>query len=190
MADSSTLNTLLSSQVPDPSTLYQSSVPLSISSENMADLTTADAVRAAIGISESELPDSVLSQPFYARGVEKALRKIDSEIVNNWANLLESDDENDRMVVGIVNDYAMYKIAVHACQSIELLAARTMTDSKATFQRFEVDLSALITRLEGMLAQVEDELLSELGYAATTYTTYGIFAEAKPMFDPVTGEGG
>ena len=190
MTDPNALNALLASQVPDPEELYQTVEPLTIASASMKKLTTADAVRAAIGISESELPDSVLGQSFYARGVERALQKIDPTLVTRWPTLIDSTDPADLNLVGIVQDFAMYKVAGHACQSIELLAARTMTDSKATFQRFEVDLETLLSRLEGLLAQVEDELLEDLGLDGTTYTPLSIFVEAKPTFDPVTGEGG
>lgn len=183
------INNVLSGQVPNPGTLALPSTPQVISSRNMTEMTTADAVRAVMGISESELPDDLLLQEVFSRNTERALKKISSDLVTNWETLKVSTDPKDLGLVDIVRDYCTYKIAVHVGQSIDLIAARTLTDSKATFQRFEVDLTQLIENLKSELGLITKELQEELQLEVPTYASIPLMGSGAPTYDPVTNEG-
>ena len=183
------INAALAAALPSPGGLSLTTEPLVISGRKMKEMTTADSVRAVMGISESELPDDVLRQTIYASTVERALTKLTPDVVTNWAKLLTSVDPKDQDLVELVKDYCTFKVAVQACQSIDLVAARTLTDSKATFQRFEVDLSELTANLQANLASLESELKGVLGIVVERVARIPLIGEGKPLFDPVTNEG-
>ena len=69
------------------------------------------------------------------------------------------------------------------------MVARTLTDSKATFQRFEVDLSELTANLQANLASLESELKGVLGIVVERVARIPLIGDGKPLFDPVTNEG-
>lgn len=56
------INAALAAALPSPRGLSLTTEPLVISGRKMKGMTTADSVRAVMGISESELPDDVLRQ--------------------------------------------------------------------------------------------------------------------------------
>ena len=84
------INAALAAALPSPGGLSLTTEPLVISGRKMKEMTTADSVRAVMGISESELSDDVLRQTIYASTVERALTKLTPDVVTNWATLLTS----------------------------------------------------------------------------------------------------
>ena len=144
------INAALAAALPSPGGLSLTTEPLVISGRKMKEMTTADSVRAVMGISESELPDDVLRQTIYASTVERALTKLAPDVVTNWATLLTSVDPKDQDLVELVKDYCTFKVAVQACQSIDLVATCSLNTAISDFLSSKRWISAISNTTAGV----------------------------------------
>ena len=65
--------------------------------------------------------------------------------------------------------------------------ARTLTDSKASFQRFDTDLQKVITSIRARFALTEAELQSLLDGIYVDAARLSLISSGRPTYDPVTG---
>lgn len=146
-------------------------------------LTTADEVRAVFGLSEAELPTDMLTQSLYAKEVSAGLSAIEPEMQTLW-----SERQADAGFVGTVGTFALYCVANKICDVLPLIVARTLTDSKSTFQRFDIDLQAVISGIRSRYAQAIQALKDAIAKTQTKKLVLpALFGSGKPVYDPVLG---
>ena len=173
--------------IPDPAKIFESTVePTYIALAPYGQLTTTDEIRAVFGLSQAELPDEVLSQRVYSRAAYNGMTLLVPNLNSLWSGG-ESAQDNLRP---LVEDYVLYSIANQICDVLPILLARTISDSKATFQRFDTDLQVVISSIRQRFAMASKALVEG---AETNSTPVMIrptlFGSGTPNYDPVTGEG-
>lgn len=147
-------------------------------------LTSADEVRSVFGLSEAELPSDMLLQRVYARETSAALLSVSPNLKVLWADPTKAAPEL-RLAV---ESFALYFIASRVCEVLPLVVARTLSDSKATFQRFDTDLNGVIANVKKRFALAQSELKQAAGGIRQTELEIRVgFAAVKPSYDPVTG---
>lgn len=179
--------------LPDPQEIYAESVlntHLTLSIIPFGELTSADEVRALFGLSEAEIPDEMLGQQVFQTEIGLRLNQIAVQAASNWETLKESTEPNDIKLVHLCKTWTAYAFADKVCDILPLVAARTLTDSKASFQRFDGDLDRVIANLRRRFAVIEEDLRKALDEAYQPQMSLPtLMGTGKPKYDPVTGEG-
>ncbi|WP_274584089.1 hypothetical protein V9W64_10860 [Neisseria leonii] len=171
-------------QAVDPQSVFaeaDKSIPIGFAP--FGDLTHTDEIRAVFGLSEAELPDEMLTQRVYTREAEAALYALSPRLFGEWLPLSSANPA----LRGMVEVYVLYCIADKLCDILPLIAARTLSDSKATFQRFDNDLKAVIDHIRRRFAQAA-KALADLMEKTAVRTTAPRFSGVRPRIDRVTGE--
>ena len=170
---------------PDPAELFAASyAPIPLVVKPFGPLTTVDEVRSVFGLSDAELPDDMLTQRVYTRKVASMLNQVDARIGSEWEALKLAHPTLQESV----ETFALYCVADQICDVLPLVAARTLSDSKATFQRFDMDLQQVIASIRQRFAMSAQALQAVL--AATEQTPMKapvLFGSGRPTYDPVTG---
>lgn len=170
--------------IPDPADIYTSAnETVAVTLAPYGRLTTTAEIRAVFGLSDAELPDEMLAQDVYVREVSNALAALDKTLPGRWSDRLAAKPELQTKV----GDFALYCIADRICDVLPLVAARTLTDAKATFQRFDTDLQGVIAAIRRRYAIVSKDLSEALEEPAATVFRPTLFGSGKPSYDPVTG---
>lgn len=147
-------------------------------------LTTADEIRAVFGLSDAEMPTDMLLQKPYLREVADNLLSVDGDMEFLW---LERQD--DSRFIRAVETYALYCVANKLCDVLPLIAARTLTDSKSTFQRFDIDIQSVVSSIRSRFAQAIQALKDAIADTKTNKVVLpALFGSGKPVYDPVTGQ--
>lgn len=146
-------------------------------------LTSADEIRAVFGLSEAELPTDMLLQKPYTNEVSDGLLSVDADMRFLWL-----ERQGDAGFVRAVESYALYCVANKLCDVLPLIAARTLTDSKSTFQRFDIDIQSVIARIRARYAQALQALKDAIAETRTNRMVLpSLFGSGKPVYDPVLG---
>lgn len=147
-------------------------------------LTTTQAVRAVLGVSEDslELEDVV----FTAHEVEvELLLSVDVMLQpasTTYLTILASGDSSTLLPL---RQWSKYFCALSMLPSLATATASKQSDGQNEFQRQTRDFEALRKDLVAQLAKYEDMLLDLLGVADTA--AFSIMGISSPTFDPVTG---
>lgn len=176
--------------MPTPQEIYDdgTAVPApALAVPGFGDLTTTEEVRSLFGLSPAEIPDEMLAQPVYGREISLKLMKLSPRLATNWSTLIASSDPRDVQVVSLVKSWVAYAFADRICDVLPLVVARTLTDSKASFQRFDTDLQKVITSIRARFALTEAELQSLLDGIYVDATRLSLISSGRPTYDPVTG---
>lgn len=162
-----------------------------IVSDVFGKLTNTAEVRAVFGLSEAELPDELLTRKVYIHELDSVISSLVPALVGRWATLVVSLEPKDIMVVNATKHLSTYAVAQKICDILPILTARSLTDSKASFQRFDLDLDSVIDSVDKSFAKAKANLLGSLEEeAGVKVVTSLFFMGARPSFDPITGEGG
>lgn len=145
--------------------------------------TTTAAIRAAVGVTAKELPDSMFSD----QGLETQVRVALYQRVPTYQALytagMESDAEAaDLYAVELLELFCLYFGAV---RSIEMILAmrKSVTDGKQKVDRFAIDWAALLAAMQKRLDDTVDAL-EEVVNPGSGGVAY--FGKAVPDYDPVT----
>lgn len=164
--------------LPDPIAIQAAAgAPLDVVLEPFGTLTTTDEVRAIFGLSSAELSDDMLMQPVYISEVKETLLRIRPELFSNWGTL-----QNERLLE-MVKRVALYSICNLIGETLPLIAARVLTDSKASIQRFNSDLSSIAETIRNRLNQA----IRALKQSKASNQLPRFMGAGQPSYDPVTG---
>lgn len=163
--------------LPDPEAIFASAgIPVDIELEPFGVVTTTDEVRAVFGLSPAELSDEMLTQPIYTGEIKELLLRIRPELFTRWDSL-----QNERLLE-LVKRVALYSICSSVSDVLPLVAARTLTDSKASFQRYNTDLNTMINTIRNRLNQA----IRALQDTKKSTRVPRFLSSARPSYDPVT----
>lgn len=179
--------------LPDPNVVYREELDESLGALSLTgygELTTANEVRAILGVSEVEVPDEMLQQPVYAIDIVEALDALMAKSTDGWWTILGSPDPKSMKIVTATKRWAAYAYADRICDVLKVVVARSMTDSKASFQRFDTDLDSVINNIRHRFAMATKSLQSAIDEAHTSvFTKVSYVSDKQPEYDPVTGVG-
>ncbi len=159
---------------------------------NLADYCTPDSIRAALGVSVEELPDTVVTQPIYTVTLAEALLDIEPDLIAAYNALLPPHDPaaNEARFMGIVQTYATYNIAQQMLSAVPMFAPQTIADSKAQMVRNDDASKNLAADILGSLNYLRERILKTYAIlfpdqpvAATTARIFG--GSVGIAFDPV-----
>lgn len=162
----------------------------------LTDYTSADEIRAVLGVSEYEISDAQLELPLYSSVLQRSLRAftgtfggVTGSLAAHYDSLLAkselTDAEDDfRMTI---REYAAYVIAETCLSGLSLAALKSESDGKATQTRFS-DASTFQSvgkNIRQKLQSVAALLNDAMGEAA--YTAPVFVSSMPPAIDVVTG---
>jgi len=153
-------------------------------------LTTTEAVRATLGLDESELPDSTIDD-FDLETV------LDLEILNTECI---TDSVRDIIIAGkpptaannlrrrymSLKEFARYFCAYTVAQSGDMSMFSKISDGQNELQRATPDINKIAMRLLGEANRHRANVCDT--YSTSTSDTSGLFGVASPDYDPVVGE--
>jgi len=154
-------------------------------------LTDTNAVRAALGVVEEEVPDDHFINHDVAGELD-----ID---VNGWlpdgvsldtyieASESESPDPDELRTFKLLSFYSKYFCALLVAQAADLLFVEQVSDGQNDSRRSRrQSYDELLARLEGAADKYKKLVLEDLG--ATTASAATLFSGVTPAYDPVLNE--
>jgi hypothetical protein len=157
-----------------------------------------DEIRAALGVNEDELSNTVLNLPVYSIGLIRELNKVSVSLPVAFS-VEEAVAEETRTDLGqalmdATRLFAVYATARQVGVSLGVMAPKDIGDGKATLSRFsDSPYRDTLARIDAMYAATKASLLDALNsYNNTTEGTastvpYTFFKASIRSFDPVTG---
>jgi hypothetical protein len=148
----------------------------------MANLVTTDSVRAVLGVSAQELPDSVLTNSIYSVRLSEDLRDLNSQMVSDFITIsaLASPTPDQTRFIDLLQTYAAYNVARQCLVSLPMFAPLTIKDEKAELTRNVNSYAQLKTDVGEVLSIMRTRLL-------TAYTAVNSSALAPTVTDRVFG---
>jgi hypothetical protein len=160
----------------------------------MIDLVPTSGVRAVLGVSAKELPDSVLTNPIYSVRLREDLRDMSTQMMADFARINEIDEPSDdqERFLELASSYGTYHVANQCLAALPMFAPQLIADEKAQLQRtadpfkqLRIDVPAVMamlkTRLQRAYALINDD-------APAPNAVDRIFAVTTGLgTDPVTG---
>lgn len=160
------------------------------------DLTTTSSVRAALGVSERELRDEVLSNPIYATLLNEAIFGLSDTLFDDFvttAAIAEaSRTRTQQRFVDLTQTFSAYHIGVQCLGTVAMFAPKTIKDSRSELSRNDDPYKNLRTDLPAALALLRQSLLNVYSLinpsAVVTAKVARVLVTAAPLgVNPVTG---
>lgn len=156
----------------------------------VGDFTDSDRIRGVMGFTGRDLPDSQLITMELSIELSIELYEWMPSYATNydtWYNNGSPTDENQNKI-NLLLSYCTYQAAYLVCLGLEMIAQRSITDSKMTMARFSnISLSDVRDRMLGRSLRAQTALAELEGITLDT-STPTLFSSASPSFDPVVGE--
>lgn len=157
-----------------------------------------DEIRAALGVNDIELPDTVLNLPVYEIGLVRELAKVAVSLPvafsASTAVAVESRTDAQEALVDATHLFSVYAAAKQVGVSLGAMAPKDIGDGKALMSRFsDSPYKDVLERVAQMYAEAKASLLDAYNAyaganAATPSTTPAtMFKASSRAFDPVTG---
>ena len=152
---------------------------------------TADSVRAVLGVSDEEIPDTVILDPIYSLALDERLIDIDSGLAPFYATLPTTGGTQAQVrFLNLVNTYSAYIVAQQLLNSVKMFAPQIITDSKSTMTRNIDAYADLRTNVIGSINYLYTRITSAYTLlnpsGSTPQVTPRIFAVSVGGYDPVT----
>lgn len=151
-------------------------------------LTTTDKVRAAWGVTVSELPDTLLDALDLADMLTLELSAMPMDYTAVKAAGTGETPTTEELTLWLrLKLFSAFFCAVQATPSMRLAVPQKMGDGNNSFSRFQGDvLDKTCAEVASAYHAARDELLAEAGLSVTTSATLAVSTE--PSYDPVAGE--
>lgn len=157
-----------------------------------------DEIRAALGVNDIELPDTVLSLPVYEIGLVRELNKISASLPVAFSTAFSQVEEartaNEQALVDATRIFSVYAAAKQVGVSLGSMVPKDVGDGKATISRFsDSPYRDVMKRVEAMFSALKASLADTYAlYAGTTASTAAtvpmtVFKASPRATDPVTG---
>lgn len=149
-------------------------------------------VRAALGVSEDDLEDTTLGLNLYADMLEVEFEDVSATFMATYETAKAASTPTEAQVrfLTATRLFATYAIAKHCCDSLPLFAAKQVTDSKASVQRFDSPYRDTVKSVLDQYGRLRNRLvtaLSALSEPTTVSVAKTYFSVVSPATDPITG---
>jgi hypothetical protein len=158
------------------------------------DYTTANSVRAVLGISVKEASDAVIEDPVYLTGVLEVLYDLSTTLVIDYSGARDASPRTDKQTrfVLLVQTFCAYTVALQLIPNLPLLAPQIITDGKTAINRVANPYENLRPSIVASLAYFKLNLIE--AYAAINSAIAVPTPKRRTMVagvglatDPVTG---
>ena len=158
----------------------------------LIDYTTYNDVRAALGVSDEDIPDAVLALNLYADTLTQEFEEIDLTLESTYTvtKALPVKTAAETRFLTACNVFATYSVAKQLTATMPLFAAKQVTDGKAQISRFDNPYKDVIAQVTAQYEKARTRLVAAFGAigAVTTETVAkSYFGIVSPSVDPVTG---
>jgi hypothetical protein len=156
--------------------------------------TTYDEIRAALGVSDTELPDTVLALPMYNVFAANVLEDVHANLADDFAAMsaLPSPTAAQSRFIDLVKLYVLFGIAKQLTTSLPLFSVSQLSDGRAGFSRYDEAYKDLIGGIEQNLLSIRYRLYASYtslfpGTAITApSTTFSLVKATGLAVNPVT----
>lgn len=160
----------------------------------LTDFTTYNDIRAALGVTDEEIGDDVLSLSLYEQNLIAELEDISLDIISDYKDAKSDSarDEDTERFYQTTRLYSTYRVALHLTSSLPLFSPKDIADGKATMSRYADSPYKMVIEQVKQLADRYRKRLTNVyeSYSAgTTPTTTArvYFGVSVPSTDQVTG---
>lgn len=144
----------------------------------MTNLVTTDSVRAVLGVSAKELPDTVLANPIYSTRLKEDLLDLHPQMVTDFSTISQigSPSSDQQRFLDLIETYAAYNVAQQCLVALPMFAPLTIQDEKAALIRNTNSYAQLKADVGDVLTLIRVKL----------QTVYAVINPAAPAPVPVT----
>ncbi len=158
----------------------------------LTDYTTYNDIRAALGVSTTDLPDAALSLNLYKLNLTQEFEAIDLTLESTYASVKAdlTPTAAESRFLAACDLFATYAVAKQLTASLPMFSLKQLTDGKAQGTRFDNPYKDAI---EDILDQYDTakarliESFSAISLVAVATTVKSYFAIVPPATDPVVG---
>lgn len=154
-------------------------------------------IRAALGVNDIELPDTVLNLPVYEIGLVRELNRVSVSLPVAFSAVSaiaeEARTDAGQALMDAVRFFSVYAAARQVGVSLGSIVPKTVGDGKASISRFsDSPYKDVLTRVESMYQAARGGVLDSLALysgtvAARSTTQASVFRASSRSYDPVTG---
>jgi hypothetical protein len=158
----------------------------------LTDYTTYNDVRAALGVSEEDIPDEVLSLNLYGDTLTQEFEEISLTLESTYISTIALPTPTDIEVrfISACSLFAAYSVAKQLTAAMPLFAAKQVTDGKAQVSRFDNPYKDVIAQVTAQYEKARSRLVAAYGLIVSVTTVVApkvYFGVVSPSVDPVTG---
>lgn len=159
---------------------------------SILDYTSYDEVRAALGVTVSELSDDTLSLPLYEDNLLTDLDDIDDQLAATFATTQIEPVPTDAQTrfLRVTRLFATYSLAKALSTTLPMFGPKAVEDGKARMERFadpyKATIASIAAEWEKWRGRVQQAYIA-LGQSATTTVVRPYFSVVSPASDPITG---
>jgi hypothetical protein len=159
---------------------------------DLVQFTSYEEVRAAIGVSEEELPDAVIGLPMYLQSLLLDLDEIHEDVDTTYVALTGTLDADEQRFQRLVQLFATYSVARTLLTGLDLFAPKRIQDGRAELERTEDPYAAVREGVLAMYGRVRLKLIEAfetlVPAAEVSVTTLTWGSSVGIAADPVTNE--
>lgn len=156
--------------------------------------TTSNEIRAALGVSTTELPDSTVTLSMYDTVADMAVDDVSPKLEGLFEATVAvvTPTSTQQKFIDVTKLYVTYAVAKHMLTSLPLFSVKSLTDGKAEFQRQSDIFEDVRDGVDAMLAGLRGRLETLMQILDPTITptpaVTPVFTVASELAtDPVTG---
>ncbi len=159
----------------------------------LTDYASYNSIRAAVGVSEPEIPDTVLALSMYDVMLREDLRELDEDLAAAYLALTPRPPTVAAQLrfYELVQSYSAMQVGLQLVNALPLFAPRLVEDSSTKWERMADPYKGLREGLSGSLAYVRTRLLDAYATASSTTaavaTTRTLVANVGLGTNPITG---
>ena len=158
----------------------------------ITDYTTYADIRAILGVSTEDLEDATLGLSIYVNLLETDLEALDATLPATYAatKLIVSPTAVQARFLRAASVFATFSVGRQLTASLPLFAAKAVSDSKASVERFAEPFKETIEAIKSQYAEARSALVDALAGVGTTTATptpKTWISTVAPAVDVVTG---
>ena len=158
----------------------------------LTDYTTYNDIRASLGVSDEDIDDTTLALTLYADALQTELEEINIDLPATFVTVkaVGSPTDVQKRFLQASRLFATYAVARQLTGALSLFAAKQVSDSKATVERFADPYRDTIKSVNASFDKARTRLATALATmsSSTAVTTAQVYLSvASPSVDPVTG---
>ncbi len=158
----------------------------------LTDYTTYNDLRAALGVSSTDLTDEVLSLNLYELILKQEFENIDLTLESTYitTEALTTPTAAEMRFLAATDLFATYAVAKHLTASLPMFSFKQLTDGKAQGTRFDNPYKDTVAYVKSQYDAAKSKLVEAFAAVGTTVTptvTKSYFSIVSPSTDPVVG---
>ena len=156
-------------------------------------LTSYESIRAILGLSTRELPDTLLSAEIYDLELEADVYDIGDDIYTDYTTATGEGTVDAQNFVRAMRIFASHSVAFKCTEALPLFSSKAITDGKAGVYRdgnspYKEAMAKVKTAYEKAKRLLKEAYATYQGSPLDDQVPAPIMGVSSPDYDPVTGE--